>query len=143
MTIMNGGTAVESGYYWNTAQWSLVTIARGGDALPGNARERYVKVPLPVAFALVPVMGALFVFFLPFIGFALTLQAAVRPLTALFKRSATDLAATVTPGWQPGEAHFTGKRSETRVEEKGPPASGSERLEKLQREIDERRRDEK
>jgi hypothetical protein len=83
-------------------------------------------------------MGGLFVVFLPFIGFALALYAASKPLVGLFHRSARELAATVTPGWQPGEAHFTGKRGEEKKAEQAPPAK-DEKLDALQAEIEEKR----
>ena len=69
---------------------------------------------------LMPVLGGLMVVFLPFIGLYLTAKAALSPLVGMFRRSAQDLAATVTPGWQPGEAHFTGKRPEEKATDKAP-----------------------
>ena len=58
------------------------------------------------------------------------------PLVGMFRRSARDLAATVTPGWQPGAAHFTGKRAE---EEKAGEKKADEKLEELQKEIESKR----
>jgi hypothetical protein len=75
------------------------------------------------------------VVFLPFIGLALTAQAAAKPLANMFHRSARDLAVTVSPGWQPGEAHFTGKRTENEP----APASKDADLDNLQAEIDSKR----
>jgi hypothetical protein len=58
----------------------------------------------------------------------------------VFHASATDLAATMSPGWQPGEAHFTGKRPENAgVEEKGPTARG-DALDALAEEIERKRK---
>ncbi|MFL5271518.1 MAG: hypothetical protein ACJ79E_05605, partial [Anaeromyxobacteraceae bacterium] len=103
------------------------------------ANEKYLRIPLLLAFALAPLMGAAFLVFLPFIGFYLALQAAFRLAARLFHRSATEVAATMSPGWAPGEAHLTGGRPEGEgVEEKGPPA-GSEELEKIEREVEARR----
>jgi hypothetical protein len=56
----------------------------------------------------------------------------------MFHRSAQDLAATVTPGWAPGAAHFTGKRSEEKAAEEAP--SQEAKLDELAREIDAKRR---
>ncbi len=135
-----GGTAVRSGYYWNPKAWSVTPVERDGGVLPGARDAHYVRVSVWAVLLLLPVLGGLFVVFLPFIGFALTFYAAARPVTRMFRRHAEGLAATVTPGWQPGEAHFTGKRTEERTEEqKGPPAEGEARLDDLQREIDEKR----
>ena len=65
-------------------------------------------------------------------------HAAVRPVVGLFQRSAQDLAATVTPGWQPGEAHFTGKRSEEKAAEEAP--SQDAKIEELAKEIESKRK---
>ncbi len=143
MTTFGGGTQVQSGYYWNAGKWEMVPVERSGDALPGSRSDRYLRIPLPLVFLLLPLMGGLFVVFLPFIGFALTAQAAALPIVGLFRRSAQDLAATVTPGWQPGEAHFTGKRAEgaeAEEEKKVPAAAEGGALDQLQREIDEKRK---
>jgi hypothetical protein len=56
----------------------------------------------------------------------------------MFSRSAQDLAATVTPGWAPGAAHFTGKRSEEKAAEEAP--SQEAMLDELAREIDAKRK---
>jgi len=81
--------------------------------------------------------------FLPFVGFYLALHAALRPVLKLFHRSATEIAATVQPGWAPGEAHLTGKRAEGEgAEEKGPPPAEGE-LASLEREVEARRNEPK
>ncbi len=138
MTTLSGGAAVRNGYYWNLGGWEVVPVARDGALLPGGRGDKFIQVPLLAVLMLLPIMGGLFVVFLPFIGFALALYAAVKPIVGLFHRSAKDLASTVSPGWLPGEAHFTGKRAEEPREEKGPLAR-DDRLEKLEREIASRR----
>jgi hypothetical protein len=140
MTNYGSGSAVQSGYYFNAARWHVEPIAENGGRLPaGNGS--WIKVPTAALLVLVPVLGATFLMFLPLIGFALVLRALASPVMNLFRASATDLAATMTPGWQPGEAHFTGKSPENAgVEEKGPIAARDDRLEALSREIELRRR---
>ncbi len=141
MAFIEAGTAVKSGYYWNPADWAIVPVANDGDRLPGKTGARYRQIPLLLALLLVPLMGGLFLVFLPIAGFALTFQALSLKLARLFRRSAGELASTVSPGWQPGEAHFTGRRANPEDEAKGVPAPGSdEALEKLQQEIERRRR---
>jgi hypothetical protein len=142
MTTTTGGMQVRSGYYWNMGKWEVTPVARDGEKLPGGRADKFLRIPLIAVFAIVPIMGGLFVVFLPFIGFALAIYAAVKPLVALFQKSAQDLAATVTPGWQPGEAHFTGKRADESQEHKGPP-SKDDALGKLEREIESRRGEQK
>jgi hypothetical protein len=132
------GTAVKSGYYLDLAGWRVQPVSRDGDRLPDGKGE-WMAIPTVAALAVVPVLGALFLVFLPFIGFALTLRALSEPLLHAFHASATGLAATLSPGWQPGEVHFTGKREDRAgVDAQGPPAD--EKLGALAREIEARRR---
>jgi hypothetical protein len=138
MTIINGNSAVQGGYYLSKSNWEIFPVEKDGQKLPGVASEHFVKLPTAAALLLMPVLGGLMVVFLPFIGLYLTARTALRPLAGVFHRSAQDLAATVTPGWQPGEAHFTGKATEDEAGAKG--RSGEDRLERLAREIAERRR---
>jgi hypothetical protein len=138
-TKFKSGSAVKSGYYLNAIRWHVEPIAKDGDRLPEGKGE-WMKVSTPVALALVPILGATFLMFMPMIGFALFLQAMASPILKVFNRSAADLAATVSPGWQPGEAHFTGKSPENvGVEEKGPTTNDA-RLDALEREISEKRK---
>jgi hypothetical protein len=86
------------------------------------------------------VLGATFLLFLPLVGFLVALQAVAARVVRVFEAPATELAATLSTGWQPGEAHFTGKRAENAgVEEKGPTAGG-DALDALAAEIERRRR---
>ncbi len=137
-TTYGGGSAVRSGYYFNAARWHVEPVAADGHRLPEGA-GRWMRVPTAVALLLVPILGATFLVFLPLIGFVLVLQALASPVVKTFRAHATELAATVTPGWQPGEAHFTGKPAERRVVDEGPAARASA-LEALAQEIERRRR---
>ena len=135
-TTYESGSTVRSGYYLDAASWHLAPIANDGDRLPAG-RGRWMRVPTPLAVALAPVLGAAFVVFLPVIGILVTLQAMASAMASSFHRSATDSAATVTPGWQTGEAHFTGRHGGGRG-----GASGFERpdaLDLLEAEIRRRR----
>ena len=138
MTTIDGNSAVQGGYYLSKSNWEIFPIEKDGQKLPGPASEHFVKLSTAAALLLMPVLGGLMVVFLPFIGLYLSAQAALRPLAGVFQRSAQDLAATVTPGWQPGEAHFTGKATEEKMGKKA--GAGEDRLERLAREIEQRRR---
>jgi hypothetical protein len=143
MTKLHGGTRVKKGYYFEMQAWGLKLVPRDGEPLPGTAAHVYFHVPLLLVFAIAPLMGAAFVMFLPFVGFYLVLQAALRPVTRLLRRSAAEVAATVSPGWQPGEAHLTGRRAKGEdAEGEGPPAADGE-LSSLEREIAAKRRGER
>jgi hypothetical protein len=136
MKTFNGGSAVQGGYYLSKSNWEVFPVARDGERLPGPASEHYVKVPTAAAFGILPVLGGLMVVFLPFIGLYMTAKAAATPVTRLFRRSAEDLAATVTPGWAPGAAHLTGKKAEEKKEGEGEASLGE-----LAKELDEKRKE--
>jgi hypothetical protein len=92
-----------------------------------------VKVPFPVLFLVVPLLGALFLMFMPMIGFALFGYAIVRKAAGAFTQGATELASTVQPGsFAPGAAYFTGKPEEKK---EGEAAAQSAELEQLEKEI--------
>jgi hypothetical protein len=139
MKTINGGSAVKGGYYLSKSNWELFPIAHDGQKLPGSASEHYVQVPTAAALALMPVLGGLMVVFLPFIGLYMTGKAVLSPVGKMFNRSAQDLAATVTPGWAPGAAHFTGKASDDTVA--GESKAGEAALESLKKEIEEKRKE--
>ena len=69
----------------------------------------------------------------------MTGKAVLSPVGKMFDRSAQDLAATVTPGWAPGAAHFTGKTSDDKVA--GESKAGEATLESLKKEIEEKRKE--
>jgi hypothetical protein len=140
MTTMNGGSAAKGGYYLSKSNWEIFPVQRDGERLPGPASEHYVKVPTAAVFLVMPALGGLMVVFLPFIGLYMTAKAAVQPVAKLFRRSAEDLAATVTPGWQPGAAHFTGKPTEEKASPGSPDAETAAKLEALARDIDSQRK---
>jgi hypothetical protein len=66
-----GGQTVRHGFYWNADKWQVTLVERQGGDLPGEARERYARVPVLAMLLVAPIMGALYVIFLPLIGFAM------------------------------------------------------------------------
>jgi hypothetical protein len=136
MAKTTGGMAVSGGYYWNTSNWEVEVVSAEGGRLKGAASAKYVKVPFPALFIIVPVLGALFLMFLPFIGFGLFAYAIAKRITGGVAKSATELASTVQPGnFAAGSAYFTGKKGEEEAEE----AKKSPELERLEKEIAERK----
>lgn len=137
MTKLNAGTPVKSGHYFSLKSWTILPVEHDGELLPGAAGEQWVPMPLAVAVAAAPVLGAGFLMFMPFIGFYLTAKALTRPVVRIFSKSTTELAATMSPGMVPGEAYLTGKAGEKKVEAKG--TAEAKQLDALQAEIDARR----
>lgn len=136
MTTLNAGTPVKSGYYFNLATWTLHPMEQDGEALPGGAEDRWIPLSLPLVVIAAPLLGAGFLMFMPAIGFYLTAKALVRPVVNVFHRSTEQLAATMSPGLVPGEAHLTGK--DAGEDAKAETAEDRE-LDALQKEIDEKR----
>ena len=137
MTKLNAGTPVKSGHYFSLKSWTILPVEHDGELLPGAAGEQWVPMPLAVAVAAAPVLGAGFLMFMPFIGFYLTAKALARPVVRIFSKSTTELAATMSPGMVPGEAYLTGKAGEKKDEAKG--SAEAKELDALQAEIDARR----
>lgn len=138
MLTHEGGRKARGGFYWNVRGWSIVTVPRGGGALPGDRDSHYLRLPVVVLLALAPVMGGLYVMFLPFIGFAMVLAFAGRRTVEAAARALAGLMATVSPAWRPGEAYFAGKGTEPGAED-ARPETEAEPLARLEREIDDRR----
>jgi hypothetical protein len=134
---IRAGTPVKSGHYFNLKTWSLHPVETDGEALPGAVGETWVALSLPFAVLAAPLLGAGFLMFMPAIGFYLVARAAVMPLVGAFRRSSTEIAASMRPGLVPGEAHLTGKPGEAAE----PAAKGEDAaLDALEKEVRERRK---
>lgn len=103
MFKFKGGDVVKGGFYWNQAKWHLENVEGKFGTLPGEEADRYARVPTLVLFLLAPLMGALFVVFLPFIGFALLAWMLVARALGLFRKAPVRMP-------QPPEAQDPGKR---------------------------------
>ena len=71
MFTFTGGATVKGGFYWNRGTWHLENVEGTTGTLPGDGNTRYLWIPTLLMLLLAPVMGGLFVVFLPFVGFAL------------------------------------------------------------------------
>jgi hypothetical protein len=110
--MMTAGTLVKGGFYFNRDKLDLITVSGKEGLLPGAEGQRFLRVPVLAVLLLAPVLGGLFVMFMPFIGFALVFQHLSRLMLAGVKRAGRALAFVVTPTWRPGEAYFAGKEGE-------------------------------
>jgi len=140
MARYQGGTKAPGGYYWNARHWAITLVPEEGGTLPGRANEHFRSISWVAALLLAPILGGLFVVFLPFIGFAMLGGYAWRRIVGGAREGARDLAATVTPGWRPGEAHLTGRPGEPPQEgEVAAGGAGEEALRDVAEEIAARR----
>jgi hypothetical protein len=141
MARKTGGTRVGAGFYWRPEQWEIVPLSGAGGVLPGGPEEGYYKIPTLAMLLLAPVMGALFVVFLPFVGFAILLNYLARAAWTRLGHAALQTAALVSPSWRPGEAYFAGKGKDAERKGAVKDAKTEERLDTLEKEIEEKRKD--
>jgi len=97
-----GGSAVPAGYYLDPSRWAVAPVARDGDRLPPGP-GKWRRVPMPVAVALVPILGVTFLMFMPVAGFVVLVQHLVRKVVRLFVR-APAAAPAATPRPPEGES---------------------------------------
>lgn len=134
------GTKVGQGFYWNVGRWELANIPAGGGELAGEAGDGFVKLPFLLALVIAPLMGLLYVMFLPFIGFAMLLATIVKGVARGVHRLVVGTAAVVHPAWRPGEAYLTGEKHDEKKKEGEPRKDAA--LDALSREVEKRRNDE-
>ena len=112
--MITAGANVKGGFYFNRDKLNLVTVSGKLGTLPGNEGHRYVRIPSLAMVFLAPLLGGLFVLFMPIIGFVLVLQHLSRLSLSGLRRTGRGLLGIVTPTWRPGEAYFAGKQQERR-----------------------------
>jgi hypothetical protein len=138
-----GGTQAPGGIYWN-GRLTMVSVPAEGGALPGGSGERFRSVPWALALLAAPILGGLYVVLLPFVGFGLLAVHAWQRVAGGARKGASELAATVTPGWRPGEVHLTGRPGAPPPEgEVAAGGAGEEALRDVADEIAHRRGEQK
>lgn len=131
MTKRTGGNDVKAGFYWNLKKWEMVTLSGQGGTLPGKVDDQYIKVPMVAFLFVAPVMGGLYAFFLPFIGFAMLATFLARKTAAAGRGAFARVGGLVTPEWQPGESYMAGKRekkADETTDESGKDAGKTEQV---------------
>jgi len=127
MTRYTGGETVKSGFYWNPRHWAVTLVEHQGGVLPGEHDERYLRLPVLAMLLVAPIMGALYVVFLPFIGFAMVLDYVARRVGRRAKAGAVSLLGAVTPHWRPGEAYLAEERKDEASDDADAPKTGTGR----------------
>jgi hypothetical protein len=85
MKRLIGGEKAAPGFYWDSKAWELVTVSPEAPRLPGDAERSFRRVPALGVLALAPLMGAMFVVFLPFVGFAMVIDQGGRRVMRLLR----------------------------------------------------------
>lgn len=100
----SGGDVVPAGFYWNIKEWEAQIVPPPGCALKGTSSVHYVRLPLLALLVLAPLMGAVYAFFLPFIGFAMLLVYMAKRVTGRLQpiEQITDPLGSPLPAGQNG-----------------------------------------
>lgn len=113
MKRYRGNQRVEPGVYVNLRRFSFESLHSAG-RLPGTGRDRYRRVSPLALLVAGPVIGGLYVVFLPFIGIAMLTWIAGGKAAQLVTNAAASSGRVLRPAWRPGGTFLAGaKRSES------------------------------
>jgi hypothetical protein len=110
MRELKGGNKVPGGFYYHKGNWEITVVQGEKGVLPGSEETTWVRIPTLAMLVGAPVMGGLFVVFLPFLGFAMLFNHLGKKAATGLRRAADEVGAAVSPAWQPGTATFAGKK---------------------------------
>ena len=68
MKEYRGAQRTKEGTYWSLKTGEFVSIAKEGGILPGEGDRRYVRTPIALVIIAGPMMGLLYLIFLPLLG---------------------------------------------------------------------------
>ncbi len=106
MLTYKGGHQVGKGTYWDLSNGRRTDIAQEG-ILPGSDASTYIKASAGIMLLASPVIGLLYVVFLPLIGTATLAAVASRKVLGGMAGVA---GKTISFGWRPVEAYLAGKK---------------------------------
>lgn len=109
-----GGEKVPGGFYWKQNNWEIEVVKGDKGTLPGEVGTTYLRIPTLAMLLAAPVMGGLFVVFLPFLGFVMLANHFGKKAVSGLKGAADEVGAAVGPKWQPGEAYLAGKKEKAK-----------------------------
>lgn len=95
MLRYHGNEWAKAGFYWSPSRWEIVTVPKGGGHLKGEEKVSYFRLPLLLVMVLGPLIGALYVGFLPLIGFALVIGFAAKKCFPMVEKVWEKLLAMV------------------------------------------------
>jgi len=106
MLTYKGGYKVAKGTYWDLRKGQRVDIAQEG-VLPGSDATTYLRASTGVMLLSSPIIGLLYVVFLPFIGIATLAAFAGRKVLG---GMASVAGKTISFGWRPVDAYLAGRK---------------------------------
>lgn len=113
MRQYRGGEQVETGLYFNLRQLSFKSVDESGP-LPGTPTDVYRRVPMLLLLVVGPVLGLVYVVFLPFIGVAMVTWLLAAKAGQFAGEAARQVARVLRPGWEPAMAFFSRSKAAKR-----------------------------
>jgi len=110
MRRYRGNEKVEPGVYFNLAQLAFTSIAEEG-RLPGTVSDEYRRVPTLALLVVGPPLGAVYVIFLPLIGFGMLAWVAGTKLAPVMEDGGAAFVRVLRPAWQPAMAFLSRGRA--------------------------------
>lgn len=80
LQTVDGGAHVGPGYYFCVADYTFEVVGDGGATLPGPASRKFLDIPFPALFLIIPVISFAFLIFLPAAGFGMVAVAVMLKL---------------------------------------------------------------
>jgi hypothetical protein len=117
MLKYRGGQKVGKGTYWDLSGGRRIDVATE-EVLPGDDKSVFSRFPAGVMLLLGPILGLLYVIFLPFMAIAMMITLIGRKVLMGTFHIVRNL---VSFGWRPTEAYLAGKKKERK---KDPSDSG-------------------
>jgi hypothetical protein len=108
-----GNHDVEPGIYFCLDQLSFKSMDEQG-RLPGSDDTVYRRVPALFLLVVAPLVGLVYVIFLPLIGFLMLGRILLGKALELTSEAAVALARVLEPAWQPARAFLSRHRSARR-----------------------------
>ncbi len=139
MTRYENQDAAPYGLYFSTRPLDVRFVGAEGERIDGVPGATYRHVPTPLAVALAPVLGGLFVIAFPFVIFAAAITGVARLLGVGAREAATSTARVATTRYAASAAWIDGKGA-GEAEDAEAPAADAE-LADLEAEVAERRED--
>ena len=129
MTTYTGTQDVDPGLYLNLRKFSLTSVERR-EALPGAATDTYRRVPMLLMLAVAPLLGLVFVIFLPLIGFVMVGYLLGSKAVEIAHAVGEQMGRVRRPGWAPALAFLSRSKPADATTEHAEPDAWTEDVQK-------------
>jgi hypothetical protein len=118
MLIYRGGQPVKKGTFWNVRNGSRIDVGRKQE-LPGSGKDRYLRLSPPLMLLAGPILGLLYVVFLPVASIAIVALLIIKKILGGLVGLVSKLSYFE---WRPAESYLAGKKKskQGKGEVKGP-----------------------